>query len=102
MVADSDSDTVYEANITHNLNRMAKEAGIYEYLWRPDELGVTKASQLIEPLAEGLRRLEIEPNRFIPLNPENGWGNYEGLCSFVSRYLKACREHPNADVSVSR
>lgn len=28
---------LFEANITHNLNKMAKEVGIYEYLWRPDE-----------------------------------------------------------------
>lgn len=31
-------------NITHNLGRMAKEAGIYQHLWRPEEIGVTKAA----------------------------------------------------------
>jgi len=44
----------YEANVTHNLNKMAMEAGIYEYLWRPDEIGITKAGRLIEPLSKGL------------------------------------------------
>jgi len=39
--------TIFEANITHNLNRMAQAAGIYEALWCPDEIGITKAAQLI-------------------------------------------------------
>ena len=30
-----DNERVYDANITHNLNSMASEAGCYEALWRP-------------------------------------------------------------------
>ena len=41
---------VYEDNITHNLGDMAEEAGLYYVLWRPEELGKTKASQIIELL----------------------------------------------------
>ena len=33
----------YSANITHNLGKMAEEAGIYKHLWRPEEIGITKA-----------------------------------------------------------
>ena len=29
---------------------MADEAGIYKYLWSPEEIGITKAEQFIEPL----------------------------------------------------
>lgn len=93
---------VYAANITHNLNTMAEAAGIYKELWRPDEIGVTHACQLISPLADGLGALKSDPYKFRLLNPANGWGNYEGLINFVERYLGACREHPNATVSVSR
>ena len=39
----------YSSNITHNLGAMAREAGIYEACWRPEEIGITKAAQLIEP-----------------------------------------------------
>lgn len=31
---------VFWANITHNLGRMADEAGIYKHLWRPEEIGM--------------------------------------------------------------
>jgi hypothetical protein len=94
--------TVYHRNITHNLNKMANAAGIYEHLWRPEEIGITRAKDLVEPLAAGLERLRAEPETFKAHNPPNGWGNYEGLVSFVETYLAACREYPEAGVRASR
>jgi len=94
--------TIYDRNITHNLNKMAEEAGIYKHLWRPEEIGITKASQLIEPLRAGLGLLLTDPERFKKFNPPNGWGDYEGLVNFVSEYLATCEENPNASVRVSR
>ncbi len=93
---------IYSANITHNLGKMADEAGIYKHLWRPDELGITKAAELIEPLRDGLRRLIDERDRLREFNPENGWGSYEGLVSFVREYLAACEDNPDATVEISR
>lgn len=99
---DETTTRVYQANITHNLTRMAQDAGIYEPLWRPDEIEVARAEQLIDPLDEGLKMLRADPERFKKLNPENGWGTYEGLVQFVEDYLEACRRHPQATVSVWR
>lgn len=93
---------VCDLNITHNLADMAIEAGIYKHLWRPEELGITKGGQLIAALQTGLALLKADPERFRKHNPENGWGTYEGLVNFVEMYLKACEEHPDADVVVSR
>lgn len=92
----------YDANITHNLNRMADEAGIYEHLWRPEEIGIYTAQQLIEPLKAGLKRLEENPDHYKKFDPENGWGTYGGLVRFVEEYLEACIDHPQAVVEVSR
>ncbi len=89
-------------NITHNLGRMAKEAGIYQHLWRPEEIGVTKAAQLIEPLRAGLALLRSDEARFREFDAPNGWGCYEHFVPFVAEYLKACEEYPDADVHVSR
>jgi hypothetical protein len=94
--------SIYDANITHNLNSMAEAAGIYKHLWRPDELGITKAAELVEPLKAGLALLMSNPERFKAMNPPNGWGSYEGLVEFVNNYLKACEENIDADVEVSR
>lgn len=97
-----DDNTVYSANITHNLNKMASEAGIYKHLWRPDEINITKASQLVTPLKMGLAVLETDPERFKEFNPSNGWGTYEGLVEFTRNYLGACEQYPEAQVSVWR
>ena len=94
--------SVFERNITHNLNRMADEAGIYGVIWRPEENGIETAAQLIEPLQTGLALLKDEPDRFKALNPPNGWGKYEGLVSFVEAYLAACIANPDATIEASR
>lgn len=97
-----DPDDVFESNITHNLNRMAKEAGISQHLWHPDAIGITKAAELIEPLTAGLALLRSDPARFKAFDASNGWGRYGHLVTFVEEYLAACKRHPDADVSVSR
>ncbi len=92
----------YDANITHNLGEMAVDAGLYKSLWRPEELGITKASQLVLNLRLGLKLLEDDPERFKKFNPKNGWGDYGLLVSFVRNYLDACEKFPDAEISVSR
>lgn len=96
------SDEVYQANVTHNLNKMAEAAGIYEACWRPEEIGVTKAGQLIPLLTVGLRKMKAQPDYFAQFNPANGWGTYEGFVRWVEGYLAACEQYPEAEVSVSR
>lgn len=93
---------VFDANITHNLTAMADAAGIYEALWRPEELKIRHAVELIPLLEAGLANLKSDPEHFKQFNASNGWGLYEHFVPFVERYLEACREHPNAEVSVSR
>ncbi len=93
---------VYAANITHNLGRMAEAAGIYKHLWRPEEIGLVFARDLIEPLTQGLERLRADPAKYEALNAENGWGKYEHFVPFVEQYLAACIENPNAKIAVSR
>lgn len=100
--ANEESNMVYRSNITHNLSSMAEAAGLYEALWRPEEVGITRADQLIRPLATGLNYLLSDPQRFKTYNPANGWGDYDGLVTFVREYLEACRQHPAATVSAYR
>ena len=95
-------DEVFHQNITHNLGAMAREAGIYEIVWRPEENGITTARQLIKPLQTAIATMKKNPTRFEKFNAANGWGLYEHFVPWLEQYLKACEDTPSAIVSVSR
>ncbi len=94
--------SVFSANITHNLGKMATEAGIHEALWRPEEIGVSTAAQLIPLLEIGLEKMKSDPEKFIALEPWNKWGAYNVFVPWIEEYLKACKENPDAEISVYR
>lgn len=96
------NETLYEANITHNLSSMASEAGIYEALWCPEKLNIDTAKDLKPILKTGFDLLVSDSERFKKFNPKNGWGNYENLVNFVAKYLSACCDYPEAKIRVSR
>lgn len=83
---------VYDSNITHNLGGMAEKAGIYQHLWRPEELKLTKVSELIKPLTKALKNLQTRPDYYKQFNSPNGWGKYENFVEFVSDYLTQIKD----------
>ena len=102
--------SVYSANITHNLGKMAAEVKVgidskidlYTILWRPEELNFKFARDIADLLDDGWNILLSDPAKFKKFNPENGWGSYEGLCDFVYKYRNACWDNPDAELSISR
>lgn len=113
---------IFHSNITHDLNVMAKEAGIYEALWRPYQLDsyydldendykgqgkfeqscIVKAHQIIPLIEKGLTDLKARPDYFKQFSAENGWGTYEQFIPWIEEYLKALKENPDAFVEVDR
>ena len=117
-----DIETIYSANITHNLGNMAKQAGIYEALWRPyrlkenykdfddtcddefrfEDQQTIFARDIIPLLEKGLVDLKKRPKYFETFNSPNHWGLYEHFVPFVENYLDACKKYPDTTVEVSR
>lgn len=89
---------VYESNITHNLNTMARKAYLYKYLWRSGENNIKIAKDLILPLEKGLALLKSNRKYFEKFNSDNGWGNYDNLLEFIEKLLVACKNFENAEV----
>lgn len=104
--------SVYDANITHNLGKMAAEVKIgadfgseltlYDVLWRPEEHGFKFAREIADWLDYGFNILLAEPETYKQYNPSNGWGSYDGLVDFVYKYRNACWDNPDAELRVSR
>lgn len=97
-----ETECVFDANITHNLNKMADAAGIYEACWRPEEIGATKASDITPILQKGFEDMKARPEHYKQFDSPNGWGLYIHFLPWVESYLKACREYPDAIIEVSR
>lgn len=90
--------SIYDADITHNLTGMAKEAGIYELLWR----GSGVARDMIAPLTEAIGLMESDPERFRAFDAKNDWGTYDDFLPWLRRLLIACLDNPEATIEVSR
>jgi len=102
-----DIDLIYRGdthsqNITHNIGNMAEEAGIYKCLWHPETNGFKTASQLIDPLEKALVDMYAYPAKYTPFSAENGWGTYRQFLPWLEQLLEACKEHPEAEIEVSR
>lgn len=97
----NDGAELFWQNITHNLGKMADEAGLYRLLWHPQESGINSAADLIEPLEKGIAAMKADPPRFERHNAPNGWGLYEHFVPWLERLLVACKEHPTATVRSS-
>lgn len=93
---------LYWANITHNLAKMASEAGIYQAIWRPEEIGAENAKDIIDLVDSGLQLLKNKPEYFKNFNSPNGWGMYKHFVPFVEKYLDALTEYPESKIRVSR
>ena len=117
--------TLFESNITHNLNTMAEKAGLYDPLWRPyriiakaenvilhesdheaeyeyEEFSRVTSNDIVDLVQKGLDKLKSDPEYFKKYNAPNGWGVYENLVEFTEEYLKALKEYPEAIIQVSR
>ncbi len=89
-------------NVTHNMNKMAEAVGLYQVLWSPEEVGITTASQMIEPLEKGIKELITNSDKYKVYNPPNGWGNYDIFVSFCRSVLSTCKENPDAVIEADR
>lgn len=95
-------ENVFEGGVTHNLNTMAEECGLYKAIWCPELIDANFGSDLIEVLNKGLTELERNEEYYKTFNAKNGWGKYEDLLSLTKNYLKACIENPDSKIWISR
>lgn len=87
-----------DANYTWNVHPMFQAAiGEEGFCNAWDGLS---ASVAVERCTRILAAFEAEPDRFIALNPANGWGDFDGARRFVQTIHDACAEAPHATLRV--
>lgn len=115
-------ESLYHANITHNLGKMADAAGLYEALWRPhrlkpgynipeddydaeyefEEANTVRAHEIIEIIEKGLEDMKTRPKYYEKFNSPNRWGLYKNFVPWIEKYLAALKEFPEAQVVCDR
>lgn len=84
-------------NYTFNVSKMYYD--VFKNGFREDLHGVS-AYDCIFILEKAIEKLKANPEKYKAMNPENGWGNYEGAISFLEAILSACKENPKCTVRI--
>lgn len=59
------------------------------------------AGDCIQLLERAIRRMEQDGATYVAMNPDNGWGTYEGALEYLKKMLYGCRQHPKCTIDVS-
>lgn len=57
-------------------------------------------SEAVGPLAEAVKRMEADPDKYREMEPGNGWGDYEGALAYLRRLAEACATHPKCTIAI--
>lgn len=90
---------VVSRNITHNLNKMWIEAGVYKALYESEG---KKAEEVLPILSEGLIKMINRPEHFKQFNSPNGWGTYDNAVKWLSDLVVEFQKYPDGIIGVSR
>lgn len=85
-------------NYTSNVSAMWREAlggrPLREYHDAP-------CSEAAGPLADAVKRMETDPDKYREMEPSNGWGDYEGALGYLRRLAEMSAKHSKCTIYVS-
>lgn len=93
-------------NYTYNVSPMFYRAfGDARSPLRDDDTGIRALNGMLgreayELLGEAIRYMHEHAGELRELNPDNGWGDYEGALSLLQRISGWCAEAPDARLTV--
>jgi hypothetical protein len=78
---------------TYNLTPMWRLAGVFR---TSSDLDGKPAHAILALAVDGLVRAISFPEQFRSLNPDNGWGDYDGFVAMLTLLAIRCAENPKA------
>lgn len=88
---------LWERNHTSNTSPIWRAAGcdVAEFDGR-------RASELGPAAVRAVAAITADPDKYRPMEPENGWGTVASTVCFLAEIWQACSQWPEATVRVSR
>jgi len=89
---------IYDHNYTYNVASMFRDAiggdGLYELYGK-------SAKDCLPLLKNSINKMKNDPKHYEDMNPENGWGDYNGALKVLERLYYACVENQDSKVIIS-
>ena len=80
---------------TYNLTPMWREAGACQVTRDFDGQNAGRLAPILTlALVEAIRHKA----KFVALEPDNGWGDYDGFVQILTKFAQLCWEHPTGRV----
>lgn len=92
--------TIFDANITHNVQNMWKKAGVLEILYDTDGQFVT--AEMADKLNKGAADMRANFVEYEKLDAPNGWGRAIHVLPWLERVAQVFEENIGAMIRVSR
>ena len=61
-----------------------------------------RAGDLVPHVRRGVAAMRADPERYRAMNPENGWGDYEGALAYLEWVFRTAETWPDLTVEASR
>lgn len=91
-----DVDVVDVGDYTYNVGDMFQKA----LGFRLGELDGRVAEGVIETLNTAIKDMKVSSEEYKVMNPENGWGSYEGALGYLMDIRHQCEKHPKCTIRV--
>jgi hypothetical protein len=97
-------ESISSHNYTFNVSTMfykafEKSGGNWKSFHDYESINKT-CKEAIPELVNAITEMENNKEEYERLNPENGWGDYEGALEFLKKILKDCKKFPYGRIGV--
>lgn len=90
---------IYETDITYNLAKMYYKA-IDEKLGLKKLKGLA-CKEVLPIINNAIKDMIDKKEEYKKMNPENGWGSYDGLLKVFKKIREVCEENPDGIFHIS-
>ena len=91
-----ETEVAYVGSYTYNVGDMYREALGFSL----GELDGKNACDSLDILDKGIKDMQANPDKYKKMNPENGWGNYEGALEYLLNIRHQCHRYPKCTILV--